>query len=113
MSVYVKTLKTADNTGYVLPLPAGGCSHLALGAESGECWVEPMLNQTSDPATPTNALITSVAGVVNAKSTVKLTAGKTVVLDVSAGYSADNSTARFTHLRVWGVSAGFFEALGS
>lgn len=113
MSVYVKTLKTADNTGYVLALPEGGCSRLAIGAESGECWIEPMLNQTDTPATPTNALITSVAGVTNAKSTFKLTAGASRVLDASAGYSADNSTARFTHLRIWGVSAGFVEALGS
>lgn len=113
MSVYVKTIKTADTNGYVLPLPEGGCSRLALGAESGECWIEPLLNQTETPATPTNALIASVAGVAGAKSTIKLTAGGTRVLDASAGYSIDNATARFTHVRIWAVSAGFVEILGS
>ena len=63
MSAYVKTLKTADTNGYVLPLPVGGCSRLVLGSESGDHWIEPVTGQTSDPATPTNALITSTAGV--------------------------------------------------
>ena len=113
MSFYAKTLKTADGTGYTMELPAGGCSRLAIGAESGECWVELLTNQTSAPSTPTNALITSAAGVSNAKSTFKLTAGASRVLDLSSGYSADNATARFTHYRVWSVSAGFVEVLGS
>lgn len=113
MSFYAKTLLTANGTGYVMPLPAGGCSRLALGCESGECWVEPLVDQTSDPATPTNALITSVAGVSNAKSTVHLTAGASRVLDLSAGYAVDNVKSRFTHYRVWGVSAGLVEVLGA
>ena len=113
MSAYVKTLKTADGAGYVLPLPATGCSRLALGSESGDHWIEPMIGQTSDPATPTNALITSTAGVSNAKATIHLIAGASRVLDLSSGYSADNATARFTHYRVWSVAAGLVEALGA
>ena len=113
MSFYSRTLKTADTTGYVMELPTGGCSRLAIGAESGECWVELLVNQTSAPATPTNALITSTAGVSNAKATIHLIAGASRVLDLSSGYSADNATARFTHYRVWSVAAGLVEALGA
>ena len=113
MSDYVKTLKTADTNGYVLPLPVGGCSRLVLGSESGDHWIEPVTGQTSDPATPTNALITSTAGVSNAKSTIHLIAGTSRELDLSSGYSADNATARYTHVRIWAVSAGFVEILGS
>ncbi len=110
---YAKTLKTADNTGYVLPLPAGGCSRLAIGADSGECWIEFLVNQPTAPETPTNTLITSVAGVADAKSTIKLTAGTSRVLDLSSGYGEDNTGLRFTHYRVWAVTAGFVEALGA
>ena len=113
MSFYARTTKTADNTGYVQALPEGGCSRLAIGAESGECWVELLTNQTSTPATPTNALITSVAGVAGSKGTIHLTAGASRVLDLSSGYPADNTGVRFTHYRIWGVSAGFVEVLGS
>jgi len=113
MAFYVKSLKTADTTGYVLSLPSGGCSRLAFGSESGDHWLEPLVGLTADPATPTNALITSTAGVSNAKSTIHLVAGTTRELDLSSGYSADNATARFTHVRVWAVSAGFVEILGS
>lgn len=113
MSFYARTLLTANGTGYVMPLPTGGCSRLALGCESGECWLEPLVDQTSTPATPTNALITSVAGVDNAKATIHLVAGATRTLDLSSGYSTDNAKSRFTHYRVWGVSAGLVEVLGA
>lgn len=113
MSAYVKTMKTADTTGYVLPLPAGGCSRLALGSESGDHWIEPMIGQTSTPADPTNALIASVAGVAGAKSTIHLVPGQDRVLDLASGYSADNASARWTHVRVWAVTGGFVEILGS
>lgn len=110
---YAKTLKTADNTGYVLPLPAGGCSRLAVGADSGECWIEFLVNQPTAPETPTNALITSVAGVGGAKPAIKLTANTSRILDLSSGYGEDNTGLRFTHYRVWAVSAGFVEVLGA
>ena len=113
MAFYRKTLITADTSGYVLPLPEGGCSRLTFGAESGTCWVEPLVNQTSTPATPTNALVASSAGVDNAKSTFKLTAGGSRVLDLSSGYSKDNAAVRFTHVRIWAVGAGATEILGA
>ncbi len=113
MSFYVKTTKTADTTGYVQALPEGGCSSLAIGAESGECWVEPLTNQTSTPADPTNALIASVAGVGGSKGTIHLTAGASRVLDLTSGYGGDNTGVRFTHYRIWSVSAGLVEVLGS
>lgn len=113
MSFYCKTLITADTSGYVLPLPTGGCSRLAIGAESGTCWVEPMVDQTDTPATPTNALVASSAGVDNANPTFKLTAGTSRTLDLSGGFSKDNATNRFTHVRIWAVGAGSVEVLGS
>lgn len=113
MSAYLKTLKTADTTGYVLALPTGGCSRLSIGSESGEHWIEPMIGQTSTPADPTNALICGTAGVAGAKSTFHQAAGATRVLDLSSGYSKDNASQRYTHVRVWTVSAGFVEILGS
>ena len=106
---YTRTLKTADGTGYVLTLPGAGLSRVAIGAESGECWVLPYINQTSAPSTPTSALITSVAGVASSKESIRLTAGKSVVLDLSAGFSGDNTSLRYTHLAVWSVTAGIFE----
>ena len=113
MSVYVKTIKTADTNGYVLPLPEWrGCSRLALGAESGECWIEPLLNQTETPATPTNALIASVAGVAGAKSTIKLTAAARVSWMPPPAVSIDNATALHARPHL-AVSAGFVEILGS
>lgn len=106
---YTRTLKTADGTGYVLTLPGAGLSRVAIGAESGECWVLPYINQTSAPSTPTSALITSVAGVASSKESIRLTASKSVVLDLSAGFSGDNTSLRYTHLAVWSVTAGIFE----
>jgi hypothetical protein len=93
----------------VLTLPGAGLSRVAIGAESGECWVLPYINQTSAPSTPTSALITSVAGVASSKESIRLTAGKSVVLDLSAGFSGDNTSLRYTHLAVWSVSAGVVE----
>ena len=113
MSFYCKTLITSDTSGYVLELPADGCSRLAFGAESGTCWVESLVNQSAAPATPTNALVASSAGVSNAKSTFKLTAGGSRVLDLSSGYSKDNAAVRYTHVRIWAVGAGAVEVLGA
>jgi hypothetical protein len=86
---------------------------LAIGAESGECWIEFLVNQPTAPETPTNALIASVAGVGGSKPSIKLTAGTSRILDLSSGYEGDNTSLRFTHYRVWSVTAGFVEVLGA
>ena len=113
MSVYVKTIKTADTNGYVLPLPRAAARAWRSAPSPAKCWIEPLLNQTETPATPTNALIASVAGVASAKSTIKLTAAARVSWMLCRLASIDSATARLTHVRILGRVGGLRQILGS
>lgn len=110
MASLTKTKKLANTTGYVVALGSLGMITVGLG-NAGEVWVEPVANQTTAPATPTNAAIPANAG--DEVNFVNITANESRTFDLSKAFAVENQQVRWTHLRIWCVTAGNLEILGA
>ena len=104
MSLISKSLKTANTTGYYIPLGAD-CSRIVIGARTGEFMVQPIL--TGGVTTiGTSAGAPANAGDITDYVRIK-DGDPSMTFDLSAGYAVANQAGgRLIGVRVYSITAG-------